>query len=225
MIQPMNKVEVKHQYSFKAHELFESFLDIEKAQHFLFRTDNGQLVVAEMQPEAGSGFTLIEKRGDELAAHYGTFVEIEKPERITFVLSTKENSNDSLYVEVQLNEQNGKTWMTISHEIQPEQLDIKKKLEAGWASILDKLELFLSNALATKLAGQALETKDSLGNILSEGDSVKTIKDLNVKGSSMVVKRGTIVKKIHLIKGNDQEIDCKVDGVALALETRWLVKV
>ena len=70
-----------------------------------------------------------------------------------------------------------------------------------------------------------METKDSTGKILSDGDSVKVIKDLKVKGSSMVVKRGTVVKKIRLIPDNDREVDCKVDGTGLKLETQWLQKV
>jgi protein PhnA len=43
-----------------------------------------------------------------------------------------------------------------------------------------------------------MDVKDSIGNILSEGDSVTLIKDLKVKGSSLNLKRGTIVKKIKL---------------------------
>ena len=70
-----------------------------------------------------------------------------------------------------------------------------------------------------------METRDSNGNILKDGDSVKTIKDLKVKGASMVLKRGTVIKKIKLIEDNPKEIDCKVDGSGLLLETQWLQKV
>ena len=54
--------------------------------------------------------------------------------------------------------------------------------------------------------------KDSVGNILNDGDSVTVIKDLKVKGSSMVVKVGTKVKSIRLVAG-DHDIDCKIDGI------------
>ena len=57
-----------------------------------------------------------------------------------------------------------------------------------------------------------MEVKDSNGNILSDGDSVTLIKDLKVKGSSLVVKVGTKVKNIRLIEG-DHNIDCKIDGI------------
>ena len=70
-----------------------------------------------------------------------------------------------------------------------------------------------------------MDIKDSNGNILNDGDSVKPNKDLKVKGSSMVIKRGTVIRKIKLIDDNETEIECRVDGVALKLEVRWLQKV
>jgi protein PhnA len=53
--------------------------------------------------------------------------------------------------------------------------------------------------------------KDSVGNVLQDGDTVTVIKDLKVKGSSLVVKVGTKVKNIRLCDG-DHDIDCKIDG-------------
>jgi protein PhnA len=54
--------------------------------------------------------------------------------------------------------------------------------------------------------------RDSNGNILHNGDTVTVIKDLKVKGSSLVVKVGTRVKGIRLVDG-DHDIDCKIPGV------------
>jgi protein PhnA len=56
--------------------------------------------------------------------------------------------------------------------------------------------------------------KDSVGNVLADGDTVTVIKDLRVKGSSTVIKVGTKVRGIRLMQGvGDHDIDCKVDGV------------
>ena len=61
--------------------------------------------------------------------------------------------------------------------------------------------------------------KDSNGNILKDGDTITVIKDLKVKGSSSVVKRGTRVKNIRLVEG-DHDIDCKIDGIgAMSLKS------
>ena len=56
--------------------------------------------------------------------------------------------------------------------------------------------------------------KDSVGNVLADGDTVTVVKDLKIKGSSSVIKVGTKVRGIRLVNGvGDHDIDCKVDGV------------
>ena len=57
-------------------------------------------------------------------------------------------------------------------------------------------------------------TKDAVGNVLADGDAVTVIKDLKVKGSSLVVKAGTKVRSIRLVDGvAGHDIDCKIDGI------------
>ena len=66
--------------------------------------------------------------------------------------------------------------------------------------------------------------KDSVGNVLNDGDTITVIKDLKVKGSSLVVKVGTKVKNIRLIDG-DHDIDCKIDGIgAMKLKLEFVRK-
>ncbi len=66
--------------------------------------------------------------------------------------------------------------------------------------------------------------RDANGNLLSDGDSVTVIKDLKVKGSSLVVKVGTKVKNIRLVQG-DHDIDCKIDGIgAMQLKSEFVKK-
>ena len=65
--------------------------------------------------------------------------------------------------------------------------------------------------------------KDSNGAELFDGDSVTVIKDLKVRGSSMVIKRGTKVKSIRLTD-NPEEVDCKIDGSGIVLKTCFLKK-
>ncbi|GGE04883.1 PhnA-like protein [Polymorphobacter glacialis] len=68
------------------------------------------------------------------------------------------------------------------------------------------------------------ETRDSNGSVLADGDNVTLIKDLKVKGTSVTLKRGTLVKGIRLT-GNTDEIDCKVDKVkGLVLRTEFVRK-
>ena len=66
--------------------------------------------------------------------------------------------------------------------------------------------------------------RDSVGNVLADGDTVTVIKDLKVKGSSLVVKVGTRVKNIRLVDG-DHDIDCKIDGIGqMGLKSEFVRK-
>jgi protein PhnA len=67
--------------------------------------------------------------------------------------------------------------------------------------------------------------RDSVGNVLTDGDSITVIKDLKVKGSSAVVKVGTKVKNIRLVEG-DHDIDCKIEGIgAMSLKSEFVKKI
>lgn len=67
--------------------------------------------------------------------------------------------------------------------------------------------------------------RDANGNPLQDGDTVTVIKDLKIKGSSLVVKVGTKVKNIRLAHG-DHDIDCKIDGIgAMGLKSEFVKKI
>ncbi len=68
--------------------------------------------------------------------------------------------------------------------------------------------------------------RDAHGNPLNDGDTVSVIKDLKVKGSSLVVKGGTKVKNIRLVDGADgHNIACKIDGIgAMNLKSEFVKK-
>ena len=67
--------------------------------------------------------------------------------------------------------------------------------------------------------------RDSVGNILADGDTVTVITDLKVKGSSLVVKVGTKVRGIRLVEG-DHDIDCKIPGIGqMGLKSQFVKKV
>lgn len=70
---------------------------------------------------------------------------------------------------------------------------------------------------------EVMEVKDSNGNLLAEGDAVTVIKDLKLRGSSSVIKRGTKVKNIRLTD-DEEEIEGKVDGSIIVLKTCFLKK-
>jgi protein PhnA len=66
--------------------------------------------------------------------------------------------------------------------------------------------------------------KDAHGTLLSDGDTITVIKDLKVKGTSLVVKVGTKVKNIRLV-GGDHDIDCKIEGIGpMKLKSEFVKK-
>lgn len=81
-----------------------------------------------------------------------------------------------------------------------------------------------SQAAAAAAAQDVVEVRDSVGNLLADGDQVTLIKDLTVKGAGQTLKRGTLIKSIRLT-GDPQEIDCKYDGIkGLVLRAEFVRK-
>ncbi|MEN7550860.1 alkylphosphonate utilization protein [Rapidithrix thailandica] len=68
-----------------------------------------------------------------------------------------------------------------------------------------------------------MEVKDSNGTLLNDGDSVRVIKDLKVKGSSMNLKRGTTIKNIRLTSSSE-EVECRIGKGTIVLKTCFLKK-
>ena len=78
---------------------------------------------------------------------------------------------------------------------------------------------------AAQVQAPTVEVRDSLGNLLQDGDSVALIKDLTVKGAGQTLKRGTIIKTIRLT-ADPQEIDCRHPGIkGLVLRAEFVKKV
>ncbi len=86
---------------------------------------------------------------------------------------------------------------------------------------------WVSPSAATPAAPSApggVEVRDSVGNLLADGDSVTLIKDLKVKGANQTLKRGTVIKSIRLT-GDEQEIDCRYEGIkGLVLRAEFVKK-
>ena len=80
-------------------------------------------------------------------------------------------------------------------------------------------------AAAASAAAGEVEVRDSVGNRLADGDAVTLIKDLKVKGAGQTLKRGTVIRSIRLT-GDDQEIDCRFEGIkGLVLRAEFVKKL
>ena len=74
-------------------------------------------------------------------------------------------------------------------------------------------------------ASAATVVRDANGSVLQDGDAVILVKDLKVKGSSSVLKKGSKIKSIRLVDGADgHNVDCKTDLGSMLLKSEFLKK-
>tara|TARA_B110000967_G_scaffold57654_1_gene59105 strand:+ start:183 stop:761 length:579 start_codon:yes stop_codon:yes gene_type:complete len=109
---------------------------------------------------------------------------------------------------------------------------LNRVTSAGWSQdlidmmYLDDETLELAKALGDGVEeGTKLIHRDVNGVILETGDSVVLIKDLKVKGTSMVAKQGTAVRRISLDHENETYIEGKVDGKHIVIITQYVKKL
>ena len=102
----------------------------------------------------------------------------------------------------------------------------------GWPQdLLDMMYLSEENLAWAKATGEGEESENKIvhrdvnGVVLQAGDSVVLIKDLKVKGSSMVAKQGTPVRRISLDRDNAEYIEGKVGPTQIVIITKYVKKI
>ncbi len=73
-------------------------------------------------------------------------------------------------------------------------------------------------------AEEAIVHRDSNGVVLTQGDTVVLIKDLNVKGATFTAKRGEAVRNISLVWDNAEQIEGRVNGQMIVILTQYVKK-
>ena len=160
--------------------------------------------------------------------------------------SLNENvANDLLVCKTCLDQIEGKTemdanhWRCLNESMWSEHVAVQimawrllQRLRSeGWPK--DLLEMMYLDDEALALARATGEHEDASakiihrdvnGVILENGDSVVLIKDLKVKGSSMVAKQGTSVRNIRIDHENADYIEGKVDGQQIVIITKYVKK-
>lgn len=101
----------------------------------------------------------------------------------------------------------------------------------SWASDqLDMLYLDDENLVWAKATGdhendgEAELHTDAYGNFLQDGDIVLLTRSLDIKGTSMSAKIGTVVKNIRLVKDNKEQIEGKIEGQMIVILTKYVRK-
>ena len=104
--------------------------------------------------------------------------------------------------------------------------------QEGWPQdLLDMMYLDEENLAWAKATGEGeadeneIIHRDVNGVVLKAGDSVVLIKDLKVKGSSLVAKQGTAVRRISLDRDNAEFIEGKVGPTQIVIITKYVKKI
>ena len=104
------------------------------------------------------------------------------------------------------------------------------KNETWAADLIDQMYMDDDNLEWAKVTGDHLESdaddmhRDSNGVLLRSGDSVTLIKSLDVKGSQINAKIGTVVKNIKIISENSEQIEGKIEGQSIIILTKFVRK-
>ena len=133
-------VRVEKQFRHPREQVFDAFLDPARVGQWLFHTPEGMMEQTDFDPRVGGSFAIFERRGADLARHFGRFVEIDPPRRIIFDFWVDEAPDESTRVSVTFAPSGDGCIVVLSHDLAPAWSAWVDRSIAGWTMILDNLE-------------------------------------------------------------------------------------
>jgi uncharacterized protein YndB with AHSA1/START domain len=116
--------------------VFDAWLYPACVGHWLFATPDGTMEKVEIDPRVGGGFTIVERRGADVAEHYGEYVEIDRPRRLVFDFWTS-FSDERTRIVVTIAPDGDGAMLTLRHE--GVWADYEARTRQGWTMILENL--------------------------------------------------------------------------------------
>jgi uncharacterized protein YndB with AHSA1/START domain len=133
-----SRIVVTHRYAASPERVFDAFLDVETARHFLFATATGEMITAEIEPRVGGRFTFTERRPDMGdVRHVGEYREIDRPRRLVFTFAVPQFDPRMTTVTIEIRPQGDGCELTLTHDGVPP--DYAKRTQEGWSRILSGL--------------------------------------------------------------------------------------
>ena len=130
------EIEVSRRIAAPPEKVFDAWLNAKGVGGWLFATPDGVMEKVEVDPRVGGRFQVNERRGDDLAEHFGTYVEIDRPRRLAFDFATSFEETPTR-VTVTIEPDGDGSLVTLRHEgVWPEW---EQKTRQGWTKILDGL--------------------------------------------------------------------------------------
>jgi len=134
------EIRVEKRFRHPRERVFDAFLDPARVGEWFFHTPAGVMEKTDYDPVVGGSFALFERRGPDLARHFGRFVEIVRPDRIVFDFRIDEAPDQPTRVTVTFADDDGGCVIFLSHDLAPAWAAWADRTVAGWTMILDNLE-------------------------------------------------------------------------------------
>ena len=134
-------VTVERRIAAPPERVFDAWLDPEGVGRWLFATPDGVSEKVEIDARVGGRFAIAERRGRELAEHFGEYVELDRPRRLAFDFWTS-FSDTRTRVTVALAPEGDATLLTLTHE--GVWADYEDRTRQGWTMILEGLERWIA---------------------------------------------------------------------------------
>jgi len=138
MSQPV-EIRVEKRFRHPPERVFDAFLDPSRVGEWLFHTPDGVMEQTDYDPRPGGSFAIFERRGADLARHFGRFVEIERPRRVVFDFWVDEAADEPTRVTVTFAADGDGCVVTLRHDLAPAWAAYEERTTAGWTMILDNL--------------------------------------------------------------------------------------
>ncbi|HEX6983198.1 MAG TPA: SRPBCC domain-containing protein [Balneolaceae bacterium] len=134
------KVKVIKDFRASPQKVFDAWLDPSIISHWMFGPDvrDEEIIKLETNPEKNGKFSFVVRRGDDVINHVGTYLEINRPERLIFTWGIEGESEEESVVSIGITSTKNGCRLTLVHEnVWTEYVD---RTKAGWTFMLEKLK-------------------------------------------------------------------------------------
>lgn len=131
-------INISRYFSATPEQVFDAWLDPDTVGNWLFASPDGAMKRVELDPRVGGHFVISEQRGDELAEHFGEFLEIDRPHRLVFGYNM-DREDELTVVTVEIVATEDGCQLTLSHDMDPKWVHMIDQARDGWTTILEGL--------------------------------------------------------------------------------------
>lgn len=139
-------VTVSRRFEAPPERVFDAWLDVEAARHWLFTMPDTEPLRAEIDPRVGGAFTFVDRRDGAEVTHEGVFLEIDRPRRLRFRFWVTDQPDAVDVLTVVIDPDGRSCLLTVIHELHPDWAAYEAFTRTAWEAMFDLLTNQLSAA-------------------------------------------------------------------------------